>query len=198
MVTISEKNEQDSIFANVQQFDNIMDKERSKNMKLYHGSSQNGLTKIESKHYLFNGMFFSASRGAAESHGTGFIYSCEVDEDDIFDVSTIPWNEDAHNYIHTHWNMNGYDLDRFIDFVGEQLNVFDCDDDEIEELSQIINDLHIFPEIAVENYEVSFAFQGLGGEIARQLGYKAAAVHDEHGTSYLVLPGTVIHQETQG
>lgn len=40
--------------------------------------------------------------------------------------------------------------------------------------------------------EASWKAQRLRGEVAKDLGYQAVETSDEHGTSYLVLPGASI------
>ena len=43
--------------------------------------------------------------------------------------------------------------------------------------------------------EVGFALQDVAGQAAKAIGYKGVALRDEHGTSYLLLPGAELRLE---
>ena len=158
---------------------------------LYHGGAEIRGNKVE-KNEMFNGMFFSGSYGAAASHGSfngedPQVVKVEIDEDDIMDL----WlsRDDIYD-----WAVKKYGEEKgdFIgDLITEEEDVFNLDEDELNDLHEIIYDYRIEEgkEYLLDAAELSFEVQRLQSIASEELGYKAVAVTDEHGTSYIVNPG---------
>jgi hypothetical protein len=158
---------------------------------LYHGGAEIRGNKVE-KNEMFNGMFFSGSYGAAASHGSfngedPQIVKVEIDEDDVMDL----WlsRDDIYD-----WAVKKYGEEKgdFIgDLITEEEDVFNLDEDELNDLHEIIYDYRIEEgkEYLLDAAELSFEVQRLQSIASEELGYKAVAVADEHGTSYIVNPG---------
>lgn len=158
---------------------------------LYHGGAEIRGNKVE-KNEMFNGMFFSGSYGAAASHGSfngedPQIIKVEIDEDDVMDL----WlsRDDIYD-----WAVKKYGEEKgdFIgDLITEEEDVFNLDEDELNDLHEIIYDYRIEEgkEYLLDAAELSFEVQRLQSIASEELGYKAVAVTDEHGTSYIVNPG---------
>ena len=158
---------------------------------LYHGGAEIRGNKVE-KNEMFNGMFFSGSYGAAASHGSfngedPKIIKVEIDEDDVMDL----WlsRDDIYD-----WAVKKYGEEKgdFIgDLITEEEDVFNLDEDELNDLHEIIYDYRIEEgkEYLLDAAELSFEVQRLQSVASEELGYKAVAVTDEHGTSYIVNPG---------
>ncbi len=158
---------------------------------LYHGGAEIRGNKVE-KNEMFNGMFFSGSYGAAASHGSfngedPQIIKVEIDEDDVMDL----WlsRDDIYD-----WAVKKYGEEKgdFIgDLITEEEDVFNLDEDELNDLHEIIYDYRIEEgkEYLLDAAELSFEVQRLQSVASEELGYKAVAVTDEHGTSYIVNPG---------
>lgn len=158
---------------------------------LYHGGAEIRGNKVE-KNEMFNGMFFSGSYGAAASHGSfngedPQVVKVEIDEDDIMDL----WlsRDDIYD-----WAVKKYGEEKgdFIgDLITEEEDVFNLDEDELNDLHEIIYDYRIKEgkEYLLDAAELSFEVQRLQSIASEELGYKAVAVTDEHGTSYIVNPG---------
>lgn len=158
---------------------------------LYHGGAEIRGNKVE-KNEMFNGMFFSGSYGAAASHGSfngedPQVVKAEIDEDDIMDL----WlsRDDIYD-----WAVKKYGEEKgdFIgDLITEEEDVFNLDEDELNDLHEIIYDYRIEKgkEYLLDAAELSFEVQRLQSVASEELGYKAVAVTDEHGTSYIVNPG---------
>lgn len=158
---------------------------------LYHGGAEIRGNKVE-KNEMFNGMFFSGSYGAAASHGSfngkdPQIVKVEIDEDDVMDL----WlsRDDIYD-----WAVKKYGEEKgdFIgDLITEEEDVFNLDEDELNDLHEIIYDYRIEEgkEYLLDAAELSFEVQRLQSIASEELGYKAVAVTDEHGTSYIVNPG---------
>ena len=117
------------------------------------------------------------------SHGE-ILYSVSLDDEEI---------------------ANDHDLERATD---EQFrNMFKwLSDDEYSKYENILRDLIIYEAESISAeamvalreevlYEASWFVQKLRGWLAAKLGFKAVEMSDEHGTSYLVLPGVILTSE---
>lgn len=146
---------------------------------LYHGSNESNLAVIKDTG-LFGGMFFSARESSASSHGD-FLYTIHLDESEIADTSDL---EGA-----------AYRLRSMFKWLSDAQ--YEEHEDTIEgiviyEESAYSYDNELILELFAED-DISFAdlyAQKLRGQLAAALGFKAVRMSDEHGTSYLVLPGT--------
>lgn len=74
-----------------------------------------------------------------------------------------------------------------IDIVCDEVAPWEAD----EEQSEVIN--RLFP--GLEEWEMSYELQRQASLLAEKMGYKAVAVHDEHGISYIVCPGSAMVEE---
>ncbi len=139
-------------------------------MNLYHGGGDD-LTNINGGSgpgNIFGGIFASNNKQSALSHGSSLynvqVPSSKVLTQDILD-SGIPEN----------------DLYKLI-----RKSVIDDDSNSVdpEDLMRVFRE---------ENpSEASWEAQRIRGDVAKNLGYQAVQMNDEHGISYLVLPGVPV------
>ena len=82
-------------------------------------------------------------------------------------------------------NVDDDTLDLLHSLIIEEKSVFDFPDE-----GPVLKALDIasFEDLG----EASWKAQRLRGEVAKELGYEAVDTSDEHGTSFLVLPGASI------
>lgn len=167
---------------------------------LYHGSHAKDIKEIDPNYGIgndvdFGGIFASANRIAAESHG-----------DHLYRVSGIK----EHNIMNTHDVMHDFysykkareAIEDIFRRKGSELTDEDLDNlDEIILNEKLVSDFDgdYIAELLGKNKEdygyAGWEAQRLRGEVAKRLGYKAVEMTDEHGTSYLVLPGNKIHHD---
>lgn len=155
---------------------------------LYHGSTEKLTELTVFDNDLFHGMFFSYSHSSAYSHGE-YVYTTEIDDDDIVSVNDfgLSLSDDAYAACKKLYGDENADI--MLDVVSETIDdAYDLSDEAAEVLARV------FPT-AVEEYEISFAMQRACAEVAEYLGYKAVEVHDEHGTSVIVLPSAKLKLE---
>lgn len=157
---------------------------------LYHGSTSDLTDLTVRSGELFNGMFFSSRRSAARGHGN-YIYTTQVREEDIADVSEFPYRHDAWKIMEERY---GDDVDLMSELVAGERTIWG--DEEAEEVA-----VRVLEKLNDTTYddtgETDFAIQREASVIAEKLGYKAVAVEDEHGTSYIVTPGAVMQKEPE-
>lgn len=153
----------------------------------YHGSPE--IVNEIKNEGLFEGLFLSRNRDAALSHGD-FLHTVKLEEDDILTQQDITWNLDyetvksqLHDILKLSKEHEKY-FDEIYNHIIEEKSFFDSDIPEDELLS-------IFKS-AGDLGEASWEGQRIKGEIAKRNGYKAVEMTDEHGTSYLALPGAEI------
>ena len=157
-------------------------------MKLYHGTDDNelNLTEVTGKidgWNIFYGMFFSTSLASAESHGDT-IFETEISEDEIIEASALAYNEQTASIIkELYYDISDEEVETLIELASENESEYNCDAERFAEI------------LSVEEEFVGWEYQNVAGYIAEKLGYKAVKCHDEHGTSYLVLPGNKIYRE---
>ena len=152
--------------------------EIEKNLRIYHGGSGEGFTAVPSGN-VFDGFFGSSERGASwGSHGTGKDYFADVPEHLILQGSDIS-NPEASKALLSVMKNNGipkHHFDNVWQAVAEDKN-----------LPEKVMD-SVFR--GVDPGESGWVAQKLRGQYAKTLGYKAATMNDEHGISYLMVPGT--------
>lgn len=143
---------------------------------LYHGSNE----KIDKVTFRgeYGGIFASASKDSALSHGA-VLHTIDVDDSEIMSQSDIENVDNEDLLSAAHW-VKEEDIDSLRELVVGDRSPIDSDVDLMH-----VSDLS----------EASIAGQRIRGEIARAKGFKAVEMNDEHGTSYLVLPGAKIHHE---
>jgi hypothetical protein len=133
---------------------------------------------------VFGGVFASPDKESADSHGIGpnrVTHFIDVPEDSILTQHDLEYELDYDKVSSAlrsaaHWAGED-DFDRLWELVIEDKQADDGD----EEL------------LRVDSLgEASWEAQRLRGLVAKELGYKAVEMDDEHGTSYLVLPGSKI------
>ena len=150
---------------------------------LYHGSPK---TVNEITPYgTFGGLFASPDRSAAASHGD-IVHKMDIPEENI---------------------LTNYDLNYSIDFdktkgaLKKSMPWLDDDDLDlawkaiIEDKSNDIDADDLARIMKADPEEAGWEAQRLRGQVAKNLGYKAVEMSDEHGTSYLVLPGSKINRD---
>lgn len=167
-------------------------------MKLYHGTDDNELDitrttgKIDGWN-IFHGMFFADSLDVAESHGET-VFESEINEDYILDAEQIPFINGVELIIrklYKHSNLTDDEIIELIDLSSGKSSFESTI--ETERLAEILD---VFDDgLGLEAY-VDWECQNLSGYIAEKLGYKAVALYDEHGTTYLILPGNPIVKRT--
>lgn len=163
-------------------------------MKLYHGSRTDNIGSevvTPDKGTFFYGMFFSDSRMAAESHGD-FLVTAEVDEDDIMDSTDICLSEEAENKA---IELFGGIVDDYLlcDLIAGYKSVYDCEleAEDIRNLNNKIADVTGCEGLRGEDedFYLDWGLQSAACFVAHQVGCKGVAVEDEHGISYMLVPG---------
>ena len=162
-------------------------------MRLYHGGKEIFGSEISTpnRNTFFYGMFFSDSRRAAESHGD-LLVTAEVDEDDIMDSTDICLSDAAESKAIE--LFGGVVDDRLLcDLIAGYRLVSDSglEHDVIRNLNNKIADVTGCEDLRGEDEEfyLDWGLQSAACFVAHQLGYKGVAVEDEHGVSYMLVPG---------
>ena len=146
----------------------------------YHGGELAG--PINEAGGLFNGIFVSPSKTAAMSHGNS-LYSFEIPpakiakSGDFMGYSDIPWEQQKASIRRTNSSVDvdGPDFDLWYKaVVDDKADQLDADD-----LARIFG-----KEDAGENL---WEAQRQRGRLAKELGYDAVEMSDEHGTSVLLV-----------
>lgn len=143
---------------------------------LYHGSHEH-IAQIK-KQGIYGGLFASGNRDAAQSHGQ-IVHRIDLPEDEIMTQSQLEDVTDEELKAAAHW-VDDEDLDRVRELVIDD-EMADDDDARIMR--------------ADDAGEASWEAQRLRGVLAKRAGFKAVEMNDEHGTSYLVLPGVPIARD---
>ncbi len=162
------------------------DETKGDTIELFHGSPDANLSAVDPRvESIFGGVFASTSRNAAASHtghleAGGHIYSAKIPRDSVltqhdFDHELEPDRVKAALRKSMPW-LRDEDYDAAYEAVIED-RVNDLD---VEELARIFK---------AEIGEAGWEAQRIRGQVARNLGFKAVEMVDEHGTSYLILPG---------
>lgn len=148
---------------------------------IYHGSTES-ITEIKDQG-LFGGLF-AGDKEVAQSHGD-VLHVIEMDDGDVLTQSHIEYRAD-------------YDS---VKSVIARATRCESEEDEDAAWSIVVEDkcAHDFDEETVcrifrstDAGEASWEAQRIRGLIAKDLGFKAVEMNDEHGITYLVLPGTNI------
>lgn len=177
----------------------------------------------------FGGIFASPNWSAASSHGRYVYKIELDQKDCLYDIPETPKVMKIildNTYLDPNDYEGGknddeyqFDLDLLTSLILEEKNMFSLhswiDFRQFEEISQADNEDERYQ--AAENIEkalekriqalfgkdnlgeASWEVQIIRGKIAKKLGYKAVSTEDEHGTSYLVLPGVrlEVYEETE-
>lgn len=165
--------------------------ERDGFLRLYHGGRTDGFTSVPDSStaygFSFNGLFASTDTGSSwRAHGKGSNYFADINREKVL-------TDYALNYEIPHAEMASA--------LKQAMRRLSDDDFDIavqaaiEDKSQTLSDedlLRVFPADSVG--EASWKAQAVRGEVARILGYEAVEMSDEHGTSYLMVPGVKLTQ----
>ena len=163
-------------------------------MRLYHGSRTDNIGSevvTPDKGTFFYGMFFSDRMQVAESHG-GFLVTAEVDEDDIMDSTDVVLSEAAESKA---IELFGGVIDDglLLDLISGYKSVYDCEleAEDIRALNNKIADVTGCEGLRGEDedFYLDWGLQSAACFVAHQVGYKGVAVGDEHGISYMLVPG---------
>ena len=165
-------------------------------IRLYHGTNGGNIEKISSE--SFGGLFGSPNQEAAESHGEN-MHFMDVQESEIASSESIEEkyeSEDGARIVDSavdRWSSSDAS-DETKDLIKNAAiydeSVFDMDDDDAEAVREALG----ADDIGSANWEI----QTLRGQIAKQMGFKAVEMSDEHGTSYLVLPNNKVFGMDRG
>lgn len=157
----------------------------------YHGSPVDRgetLTALSTKttvNLVFDGLFLSPDRDAAESFGR-FVYAIELDDEEVLEHGEGNPVDDYFEIV----DMLKEECWRWDDLTGEQQDaLFDAivyDEPENEELQEILQT----EDLGATGWEL----QRIRGHLAEVYGCQAVAVYDEFGTSYLTAPGVTLRR----
>ena len=140
---------------------------------LYHGSPENNPFTVQDNKGLFDGVFASRDQQVANSHGNN-LYQFDVPKDLILTDYDLKYNPDIKA-----WET----LKELFPRATSK---------ELDELWDVVIENRL-PEgpmvLGKDPAEASWEGQRLRGKIAQRAGFKAVETPDEHGISYLVLPG---------
>ena len=164
-------------------------------MRLYHGSRTDNIGSevvTPDKGTFFYGMFFSDRMQVAESHG-GFLVTAEVDEDDIMDSTDVVLSEAAESKAIELFGGVGIDDGLLLDLIAGYKSIFDCEleTEDIRNLNNRIADVTGCEGLRGEDedFYLDWGLQSAACFVAHQVGYKGVAVEDEHGISFMLVPG---------
>lgn len=163
---------------------------KSEEMTLYHGSK--GVVEDIKDKGLYGGVFASPSSDSALSHGDN-LHTIKVPQEKVLTQHEIEYGDIPHNKITDFLKRN------FKKASEEELTELEAAIFEDKGLYKIdipedrILDLFGTDDISSADWDG----QRLRGKFAKELGYQAVEMKDEHGTSYLVLPGAKITKGRQ-
>ncbi|AQZ95450.1 hypothetical protein ACFSB1_00420 [Halopseudomonas phragmitis] len=148
-------------------------------MQLFHGSYET-ISEIKNQG-LFGGLFAADSEASALAHGD-VLHVIEIEDSKALTQSVLSYELDheavmaALNEVAGHWCE---DLDRLYELAIEEAQVKDAD---IELLK------------AEDWADAGWEAQRIRGQVAKALGFQAVEMSDEHGTTWLVMPGANIRE----
>lgn len=136
------------------------------------------------KEGYFHGMFYSSSRNSALGHGDR-IYISEVNEDDIISAKSLAYEDGVYEIFEKKY---GDDAELIYDLTTESRNIWNLNEEEKQKVYKLLG--------CTDEADADFMIQKEAALVADELGYKAVAVEDEHGTSYIILPGNKVYEES--
>jgi len=137
-------------------------------LKLYH-TSPTEIKEITKNGYFDDMLFFSETPYEMSACDT-ILYSIEIKEESILDISQLFYNHEA---------------EEIKEIIEHMMNVLDIDEDTASDLlDDSISSYDV--EIDMEPGEAGWFIQTQQGHIARHLGYMAASGQDEQGDVYIV------------
>lgn len=136
------------------------------------------------KEGYFHGMFYSSSRNSALGHGDR-IYISEVNKDDVISAKSLAYEDGVYEIFEKKY---GDDAELIYDLTTESRNVWNLNEEEKQKVYELLG--------CTDEADADFMIQKEAALVADELGYKAVAVEDEHGTSYIILPGNKVYEES--
>lgn len=149
-------------------------------LHLYHGSPTSSPIRVDDRG-VFGGLFASADETAALSHGD-YLHRIDMPAGKIADSQMLDV-PDVRNRLEDRLGKltdDEYDAVHNAVVRDEGLYGSGVNEDRIKDLFA-----------ASDLGEAGWQAQRIRGDIAKDLGYSAVKMSDEHGTSYLILPGAV-------
>ena len=153
---------------------------------IYHGSGEDA-PELEVKPiragggFNYGAIFGSSDKKPAESHGKN-LYMADIADSDILDGNHASYNMDAGKVKSA--------LDSALDKLGADKNnemAWDAIVDDVDVGDDALRS--IFGD-GYDDHEYGLLQQKARALLAKNLGYKAVTTKDEHGTSYMILPGS--------
>lgn len=159
---------------------------------LFHGSGVDAdelpvLSRSKGGGFNYGAVFASGRRGAAASHGKS-LYEIDIPDDEILDGGHAAYNLPA--------EKTQSALDDAIDAIGGNKaseHAYDAIVLDKDVGDDALRD--IFGE-GYDDFEYGLLQQKARASFAKRLGYKAVTTNDEHGTSYMILPGQSMKRST--
>lgn len=154
---------------------------------LYHGS--HGVVDQIKDTGTFRGVFASPSKDSALSHGDN-LHKISMNEDDVLTQNHLDYHADNGEVVSALKRVAGDAFDEYPDDIydivvgNKSLWNADLPDD-------VMKKVFGSSDIGEADWEA----QAMRGQLAKKLGFKAVEMPDEHGTSYLVLPGVPINKK---
>ena len=149
-------------------------------MILFHGSNDSLPIKKINSGGVFGGLFASTSENTALSHGES-LYRMTIPDEKIMGVGDVVPFDSAKNVISQNIRKGSSHAEEITDMALHAKGAFNSSIPEDELLHALRSE---------SLGEADWELQRLRGEIGKAHGYHAVEMPDEHGTSYLVLPGT--------
>lgn len=161
-------------------------------MKLWHGSPER--IKVDTiQEGRFHGMFFSSDWDRAVGLAVPkYYYTTDVPEEDIADYEDFYYDHDAAKIATEKYED---DADTMLRLISGRSSVW-FDSEAARVANRQINGIDEEPDQG-DLGELDWDVQRETARMADWLGYKAVAVEDEHGTSYIVLPGANLTEEEE-
>ena len=154
-------------------------------MRLYHGGRGGDNLTVLDNEGVYDGVFASSDMDAASSHGDN-VYYTDIDEADVLTQRDLSYNIDsdkAEQALRRAYPAYDSLTEAEKEIVWDSV-IEDNANDHWDELTQILG--------YEDAGEASWEAQRIRGHVAHELGFKAVEMNDEHGTSYLVLPGNTL------
>lgn len=155
-------------------------------VRLYHGGNA-GLTEIEEggPFNRFDGLFAGLGTESASSHGDGSMYFMDVPEEKILTQRALDYEIDHETTMAALRDAIPWLDDEDVDIAYQAV---------VEDQSHKVDDDDLMRVFGADSVgEASWEAQKYRGKLAKELGYQAVEMDDEHGTSYLVLPGIAVN-----
>jgi len=151
---------------------------------LYHGSNNRDRIPKILGDGQFQGLFASTSQQAAKSHGKS-LYRMTIPDDAVMTMGHQLPESSLYDSVAKNmpYKSNPDDIKRVADLAGSGKGLFEINSDEATRLASIID-----PVDGMAGAD--WTLQRIRGQVAKDHGFKAVEMPDEHGISHLVLPGT--------